>query len=1319
MLFAKLPRLGRPEPPWCVHLGWLVVFFACVHPARADDAGDSFTNNLLTDLAPILALFGEQVTKQFISRSLTVYECILFASCPIGIMTAVVSAIRVAAPNSWKAIVGRAMESHAAAELEVLSSTSNEVCELWNGQGIVRVMGSPEVLELLYVDALKDKDNCGLFTLTEESFKTILEGEFPPELHDQRGYWMTFSDSKEEPEKSGAAPVQFAPNIALNLGTPSRERKPMLRFLAVLGVMVQLAAVVYGAMITYYPPWASVFTKDGEPVVSAAFPIMAVGTLMVAIGMFLCAAVVERSTDETTWTVREPGTTFRLLWLQKKKIVNDQTFGSCAIFAAGPRTAVLTSRPRGRDAGVPADGKGFGALYNHPSLPRAGVLVGVPMSIIGFALQFTGLRLLNWSATVAQLVGMVLMTALRVWIRLDLADRPANQPAPSDYELDWLALRLGREKEDLWPDGDDSRDSTALWVIDNRAIAANSLANTASDPANTADNPANPASSAANTTADSPPSDTDPISSWKARQRLGQLTQWRGRSREMAEAVCASIKCVLENLSIEKVEWSINGAWITGEESTRKDSPEGQQFGLEFTLCGGTGLWETKVVDEIEAALSLWEYSLSQARWFPDSTTPLRLLGLATEASRRDILWWGGIPAFSLLGLAERKTRKDEPEPEPEPRPEPEPEPAPEPEPYALGFQDIKEARAHQYQGGEWSEPKDSANMLRSMSCKSMSRDGPISCDKHYLTSRSPRQMGELLAQDLFLAFMFAAAKSIPKLIPEPTAIMSDSSPLTWQSFQLEHPKLQTMVQQIQQTGLATVGEAWNLIIPPLSLSGKLPAPSCVIERIREHARNSEIGGRWDQVREIYTDLVNICKTFDSKDSTYHKAAAAVVDVYRISKSTREVQEKQGRYGNDFNSLKGAENALKKMIDDLDPEVKSCLAKVYELEGRPVSFLDPWDPNQANSEFTVHSQSLSNIVKSRWRDMRYERRGEPDIFGWTLLHYLAAQPRRAYMGLQETILAGHDTRAMDMAEWTPLHYAADKGLELPVALLLQHGADIEGRGRDGMRPLHCAAKNGHDTVVKSLLEAGANEDVRDNSRSTPLHWASWGNHLNVVTVLLNKGADEAARDNYGRTALHLTAQAGDEEVVESLPEKGKDINAKDRARARNKELAESLLKKGGDINAKDRDGATALHLAVKAGNEEVVESLLENGGDVNAKDRYGATALHFAAQAGNKEVVERLLEKGKDINAKDRDGATAVQEETTTLHTDIDSKDNYDGTPLAWAIENGHEVAVKVLIKHKAELNYLYEPIVSKPNQFIRYSMGLVADLVYFGCYSL
>ncbi|OAL57271.1 hypothetical protein IQ07DRAFT_462740, partial [Pyrenochaeta sp. DS3sAY3a] len=106
-----------------------------------DFAGDEFSNNLFSDLAPLLTLFGEQVTKQFVSMSMGWTDNILLAMGPLGIMTIMVSAIRVSGARTLKAFIGRARESRANAEKEILSSTSPDVCELWNGQEVVRELG--------------------------------------------------------------------------------------------------------------------------------------------------------------------------------------------------------------------------------------------------------------------------------------------------------------------------------------------------------------------------------------------------------------------------------------------------------------------------------------------------------------------------------------------------------------------------------------------------------------------------------------------------------------------------------------------------------------------------------------------------------------------------------------------------------------------------------------------------------------------------------------------------------------------------------------------------------------------------------------------------------------------------------------------------------------------------------------------------------------------------------------------------------------------------------------------------------------------------
>jgi hypothetical protein len=86
---------------------------------------------------------------QFMSQSMGWADNIIFAMAPLGIITAIVSAIRVGGPPWLKAIIGRARENLAVAEAELMSSTSKEVCELWNGQEVVRSMGAAPISEFI------------------------------------------------------------------------------------------------------------------------------------------------------------------------------------------------------------------------------------------------------------------------------------------------------------------------------------------------------------------------------------------------------------------------------------------------------------------------------------------------------------------------------------------------------------------------------------------------------------------------------------------------------------------------------------------------------------------------------------------------------------------------------------------------------------------------------------------------------------------------------------------------------------------------------------------------------------------------------------------------------------------------------------------------------------------------------------------------------------------------------------------------------------------------------------------------------------------
>ena len=70
----------------------------------------NIAKGLFTDLGPLLALFGDEVIKQFLSTSLGFGDDLLLAIAPIGIITILVSAIRVGGFPWKKLLIGRQVE---------------------------------------------------------------------------------------------------------------------------------------------------------------------------------------------------------------------------------------------------------------------------------------------------------------------------------------------------------------------------------------------------------------------------------------------------------------------------------------------------------------------------------------------------------------------------------------------------------------------------------------------------------------------------------------------------------------------------------------------------------------------------------------------------------------------------------------------------------------------------------------------------------------------------------------------------------------------------------------------------------------------------------------------------------------------------------------------------------------------------------------------------------------------------------------------------------------------------------------------------------
>jgi hypothetical protein len=127
---------------------------------------------------------------------------------------------------------------------------------------------------------------------------------------------------------------------------------------------------------------------------------------------------------------------------------------------------------------------------------------------------------------------------------------------------------------------------------------------------------------------------------------------------------------------------------------------------------------------------------------------------------------------------------------------------------------------------------------------------------------------------------------------------------------------------------------------------------------------------------------------------------------------------------------------------------------------------------------------------------------------------------------------------------TPLHVAVSAGHLDILSLLVDHGADVDGRDRLGQTPLHRASSNGKVEAGQCLLDCGADIKARDNDRWTPLFHAAFQGHLEFTRMLIERGAEIDARDTLGTTPLYRVVQTDHFRVVQLLLERGADVNAR-------------------------------------------------------------------------------------------------------------------------------------------------------------------------------
>lgn len=240
--------------------------------------------------------------------------------------------------------------------------------------------------------------------------------------------------------------------------------------------------------------------------------------------------------------------------------------------------------------------------------------------------------------------------------------------------------------------------------------------------------------------------------------------------------------------------------------------------------------------------------------------------------------------------------------------------------------------------------------------------------------------------------------------------------------------------------------------------------------------------------------------------------------------------------------------------------------------------------------------------------------------------------------IKQHIAEGADVNEMRF-EMPPLAWAAMMGQTAATELLLEHGADINGRNQDGNTALHLAAFLGRAETAELLINNGADVKAKNGDGATPIDILAvpW-----EMTQFLSR--------SLGVKLEQEQVAAGKAKIAEMLKveppsESGAvigDIWAA--AFTGNTEALKQALADGADPNAMHMEfGSTLLSTTALMGHTTAVAMLLERGADINARSRDGGTALHAAAFFGHAETAKLLLEKGADTTIQDSQGATPLE----------------------------------------------------------------------------
>ncbi|XP_076349043.1 uncharacterized protein LOC143246344 isoform X2 [Tachypleus tridentatus] len=175
-------------------------------------------------------------------------------------------------------------------------------------------------------------------------------------------------------------------------------------------------------------------------------------------------------------------------------------------------------------------------------------------------------------------------------------------------------------------------------------------------------------------------------------------------------------------------------------------------------------------------------------------------------------------------------------------------------------------------------------------------------------------------------------------------------------------------------------------------------------------------------------------------------------------------------------------------------------------------------------------------------------------------------------------------------------------LPQPAAMIMElvnGGAHLDFRMKDGRTALHRAVERDNYEALKNLLDLGASPNYKDNRGLTALYFSVlYGRNAKLTEILLRDHANFGIADHQGWQEVHQACKHG---LVQHL---------------------EHLLFYGADINSRNASGNTPLHVCAVNDKESCARVLLFRGADKNALNYANQSPYQVAVIAGNHHMAK-------------------------------------------------------------------------------------------------